>query len=188
MRKLVLVLSLVLAVATVMAQPYMFITVGSTDYSTSANNSGGGIINWIDMSLNGGLGDVAPNGFLPTGEDIIVDANALVIDVNTMFKSIRISGTPGEIVVDPGVTLTVTTAFSVEGILTGTTGTINVVGGPFTIVSPGSATLGGATLLGVPPVIIAPPPVPVSPWGIVLGVGLIAGFTIVYKRRKQVLV
>jgi len=195
MRKLVLVLSLVLAVATVMAQPYyMFITSGTTSYSTSANvdgnsdaiygNGGADVINWIDT----GTGNPMVAGILPTGEDIIVDANELVIDGNFAFNSIVVNGTPGGIVIGAGVTVNVATTFDVQGVISGGgVGTTINVGGPFTITPPGTNSLAVGTA-GTTPIVVTPPPVPVSLWSIVLGAGLIAGFTIVNKRRKQVLV
>jgi len=169
---------------------------------------------WTDVSSNGVWNDVGnwDNGIPVPGDDVVIDATLIgtpMVPASIVLNSLTITGT-GLLDCTPGITLTISTnlvnngTFNLNGanliVLGDLTNTTQLIGGTGDIDvtgtfdnTGGTADLSaGTSISGNPPVggtITNPPvPVPVSPWGIVFGVGLIAGFTVFYTRRKQAVV
>jgi len=184
-KKLTLSILLVVGLfALATAQPYRYVNYDGVDdnFSTSANNSGAGIINWWDD----GAAAAMPDGVLPAaGSNIIIDASTLTMDVPISFTSINVTGAPGGLAVN-NTTLTVTGAFTVSGILSSATGSTISVGGAFTIATGGQANVPGVNFPNAKPsgAGAITPPVPVSPWAIVAFFGILAAFAY-YKIRKR---
>ncbi len=196
MRKLVLVLSFVLAVVVVNAQTYHFINGGSlggsvVSFSGSANvDNGDGDFyddptDFLGWTLPDGT-ECAPGFFPPDNSNLVIDFPTLILDNTHIFGNITVSGS-GELQVDATTVLNASN-IDVQGVMVdnGFAATVTV-SGTFNYYTPGNVVLTTSSVSPLPTLVL-PPPVPVSLWSIVLGAGLIAGFTIVYKRRKQVLV